>query len=183
MSSELSERQQWVLNDGEAIEEDGQEETVEIEASLLQQLQTDLVTTGHARVFDSTFSQSTRFYEAEANVQEAQTGLWDCRSHQEQTPTAPSGDSDLVVATINADAPGNGHENLNGEYIVFRNAGETTLDLTGWTVADEADHSYQFPTGFTLAPGGGGDIVHRIRLEHGLRAVLGEWECNLEQRR
>jgi micrococcal nuclease len=113
----------------------------------------NLVATGHARVFDSTFSQSTRFYEAESDAQDAQTGLWNCRGHETPTPTDPSGESELVVATINADAPGNDHENLNGEYIVFRNAGETALDLTGWAVADEADHTYQFPTGFTLAPG------------------------------
>lgn len=33
------------------------------------------------------------------------------------------------------------------------NDGEASLDLSGWTVGDEADHRYRFPDGTTLAPG------------------------------
>ena len=36
---------------------------------------------------------------------------------------------------------------------MFENGGESALELSGWTVADEADHTYRFPTGFTLAAG------------------------------
>jgi competence protein ComEC len=62
-------------------------------------------------------------------------------------------DSALVVAEIHEDADGDDRSNLNDEYIVLRNDGETSLDLSGWTVRDEADHTYTFPDGFTLAPG------------------------------
>ncbi len=112
----------------------------------------ELVTNGYARVFDSRFSLSDQFYAAEADAQAAQTGVWECRSTTTDTPTRPNSDSSLTVADIHANAPGNDHENLNGEYIVFRNEGTEPLDLSGWTVKDEADHTYQFPTGFTLAP-------------------------------
>jgi len=65
------------------------------------------------------------------------------------TESAPG----LGVAEIRADAPGNDNENLNDEYVVFRNAGDRSLDLSGWTVGDEADHTYTFPAGTELGPG------------------------------
>jgi len=64
--------------------------------------------------------------------------------------TAPSA---LAVATVHADAAGDDRENLNDEYVVFENTGDAELDLSGWTVADEAGHEYTFPDGTTLAPG------------------------------
>nr|WP_233341065.1 lamin tail domain-containing protein [Haloprofundus sp. MHR1] len=68
-------------------------------------------------------------------------------------PDDEASDGELSLAAIRADAPGDDHENTNGEYLVFENAGDEPLDLTGWTVEDEAGHAYTFPTGFTLAPG------------------------------
>ncbi|WP_135826095.1 lamin tail domain-containing protein [Halorussus ruber] len=59
----------------------------------------------------------------------------------------------LEVAEVHADARGDEYENLNDEYVVLRNARSQTLDLSGWTVADEADHRYTFPEETTLAPG------------------------------
>ncbi|WP_134670884.1 lamin tail domain-containing protein [Halorussus marinus] len=59
----------------------------------------------------------------------------------------------LEVAEVHADARGNDHENLDDEYVVFRNAGDRTLDLSGWTVGDEADHAYEFPADTELGPG------------------------------
>ncbi|WP_276300991.1 lamin tail domain-containing protein [Halorussus lipolyticus] len=66
----------------------------------------------------------------------------------------PPGSSDaLEVAEVHANARGDEDENLNDEYVVFRNAGNQSLDLSGWTVSDEADHRYTFPAGTTLTPG------------------------------
>ena len=64
-----------------------------------------------------------------------------------------SGDGELAVANISADAEGDDRENLNDEYVVFQNSGDSSLDLTGWIVSDEAGKTYQFPDGFTLDPG------------------------------
>ena len=105
----------------------------------------DLVDTGNARVYDSTFSQSDRFYAAESDAQSSQRGLWHCRD-------AGSSGS-LSVAQIHADAAGNDNQNLNDEYVVFENTGTETLDLSGWTVSDEAGHTYTFPSRQSLAPG------------------------------
>jgi competence protein ComEC len=60
---------------------------------------------------------------------------------------------DLRLVEVNADAEGDDRENLNDEYVVLANDGDGPLELSGWTLADEAGHTYTFPDGFTLAAG------------------------------
>lgn len=71
------------------------------------------------------------------------------------TPVATDGGEagTLSVASVHADADGDDRENLNDEYVVFENTGSAPLDLGGWTVTDEADHSYTFPAGVTVDAG------------------------------
>lgn len=109
-----------------------------------------LVQSGNARVYDSTFSRSDRYYAAEAEAREAGRGLWRCRDPE----AVGRGDADapLRVVAVHADAAGNDHENLDDEYVVFRNAGGGSLDLIGWTVRDETGHVYRFPDGLVLEP-------------------------------
>jgi len=64
-----------------------------------------------------------------------------------------AGAGELTVETINADAAGDDRQNLTGEYVVFSNVGEDALDLSGWTVRDEAGKTYTFPDGFVLKAG------------------------------
>ncbi len=64
-----------------------------------------------------------------------------------------SGDGDISVAQIHEDASGNDYNNLDDEYVVFENSGTGSIDLTGWTVQDEASHTYSFPSGFALDAG------------------------------
>ena len=64
-----------------------------------------------------------------------------------------SGDGDISIAQIHEDASGNDYNNLNDEYVVFENSGTGAIDLSGWTVEDEASHIYSFPSGFTLDAG------------------------------
>ena len=59
----------------------------------------------------------------------------------------------LTLVEVNADAAGDDRENLNDEYVVFRNDGASTLDLSGWTVSDAVGQTYTVPDGVTLAPG------------------------------
>ena len=65
--------------------------------------------------------------------------------------TTPS-DTGLIIETVNADAEGDDRDNLNDEYVMFRNSGNTELNLSGWTVTDEAGKAYTFPDGYTLPP-------------------------------
>jgi competence protein ComEC len=59
----------------------------------------------------------------------------------------------LALVDVHADAEGDDRENLNDEYIILENTGSDTLDLSGWTISDAADHTYTIPGGTTLAPG------------------------------
>lgn len=116
-----------------------------------QLLNLQLLSQGYARMYDSEFSKRSRFRDAEETAQSQNIGLW---GFEAATPTTSTSDEEsLQVAEIHEDADGNDHENLNGEYIVFENTGESSLDLSGWSVSDEADHIYYFPDGFTLEPG------------------------------
>ncbi|WP_276280819.1 lamin tail domain-containing protein [Halorussus caseinilyticus] len=69
----------------------------------------------------------------------------------------------LSVAVVSQRSAGGTFENLDEEYVAFRNAAGRTLDLTGWTVADRAGHEYAFPEGFTIDAG---DVV-RLRTGEG----------------
>ncbi|WP_254532708.1 lamin tail domain-containing protein [Natrinema gelatinilyticum] len=113
-----------------------------------------LLENGYARMYDSQFTKRSEYRSAESIAQINDVGVWD---YTDSSPSpSPSGGSSLAVSTIHADAPGNDHENLNGEYIGLTNEGSNSVNLGGWSVADAADHTYYFPSGFTL---GAGDSV------------------------
>ena len=113
-----------------------------------------LLTDGYARMYDSQFSKRAEFLDAEMTARENQVGLWKFDGPTPTPTAAPeSGESDLAVWNIHEDAEGNDHENLNDEYIEFKNTGDQSVDLTGWTVSDDADHTYHFPDGFVLESG------------------------------
>ncbi|MGQ4555689.1 thermonuclease family protein [Halobellus sp. GM3] len=122
-----------------------------------------LLREGHARVYPSTFTERERYERAEADARDARRGLWSCidapadagSPSTAATGTAlADGGGPLAVAEIHADAAGNDHENRNDEYVVFRNVGGERLDLSGWTVSDDGGHTYAFPAGTRVAPGG-----------------------------
>jgi competence protein ComEC len=75
----------------------------------------------------------------------------------ETNPTEPTEPTEqagaLSIVTIHEDAAGDESDNLNDEYIVFENTGDQPLELDGWSVADEAGHTYTFPSGFALDSG------------------------------
>jgi micrococcal nuclease len=120
-----------------------------------------LVETGHARVFESDFTDRAAYERSAADAREADRGLWACATDTGAgTAEATVSASGLTVVRVNADAAGPDGENLNDEYVVFEDAGEEPLALDGWTVTDEADHGYTFAGG-TLAPG------ERVRLHTG----------------
>lgn len=67
--------------------------------------------------------------------------------------------SGLVLDEIHeAPGPDSGAED---EYLVFRNDGDATLDLSGWTVTNDVGRSYVFPENVPL------DVGERITLRSG----------------
>jgi competence protein ComEC len=71
---------------------------------------------------------------------------------QTSSPSEINTPASLAIDQINADAAGDDRENLNDEFIIIQNTGSEELDLTGWTVRDAADRTYNFPDGFSLSP-------------------------------
>jgi micrococcal nuclease len=104
-----------------------------------------LLDRGYARFYDAPLSRYGAFEQAAERARAERRGLWNYTA----TATATTG---LRVVDINADAPGNDHENRNGEYVVFANGGDRSLALGGWTVSDAAGHTYRVPDGTELAP-------------------------------
>lgn len=101
-----------------------------------------------AREYPPDIAMADALATAEAAARNAELGLW--------APDAcgPATDADVRIVHVEADAPGNDNENLNGEWIDIENTGTEAVDLTGWGVKDEsASHRYSFPDGFGLAGG------------------------------
>lgn len=117
-----------------------------------------LVAGGWARVYDSDTTERDRYLGLERRARTDRRGLWACADGT-PVPTTTVGSASRVpdggvalAVDATADAPGDDRENLNGETVTLANEGSTSLDLSGWTVRDEADHVYRFPEGTTLAP-------------------------------
>lgn len=111
-----------------------------------------LVATGHARVYDDQFEGREQFSRAEARARRNGTALWLCANEPSTTPTG-SDDGPLAIVAIAADAPGNDNANLDEETVTLENSGSAPITFNGWTVRDEADHTYTFPSDATLATG------------------------------
>jgi micrococcal nuclease len=92
-------------------------------------------------------ARADRYDRLQARARAARRGLW--------APDAcgPATGAELQVSLIRADALGDDNKNLNDEWVQFTNVGRTTIDMTGWEIADEsASNRYRFGT-FRLAPG------------------------------
>jgi competence protein ComEC len=78
------------------------------------------------------------------------------RKPGEATPTPATSDASVAISVF-ADAPGNDHDNPNGEYAILSNQGSQPLDISLWTLCDLARHCFTFPEASTI--GGGSQVV------------------------
>ncbi|MFC4359096.1 lamin tail domain-containing protein [Halobium salinum] len=62
-------------------------------------------------------------------------------------------EAQVELAGVVANPEGDDRERLTEETVTLRNAGDAPVDLSGWTLRDEAGHEYRFPDGTVLAPG------------------------------
>jgi hypothetical protein len=71
------------------------------------------------------------------------------------TPTSTvAGSTDVVIANIRYDGPGNDVEFGDSEYVLIRNDGTGTADVGRWSLEDEAGHVITIPSGYVIQPGG-----------------------------
>lgn len=117
-----------------------------------------LLDNGYARYYDSQFSKASVYSEAATQARSEEVGVWGFTGSSGGSGDSGGGSEDtsgssVEVVSIHEDAEGNDNENLNDEYVTFENTGSSSVEMTGWTVSDEADHVYRFPSGFTLDAG------------------------------
>jgi micrococcal nuclease len=102
----------------------------------------ELVRQGYANAY--TAPPNVRYSEAllaaEQEAREAEIGLW------------ALADLPVQIQKIYYDAPGPDAENPNGEWVEIVNDGSEGVDLSGFTLKDEANHIYTF-SNVTLLPG------------------------------
>lgn len=79
-----------------------------------------------------------------------QSGEWGETVNQDDTKIYHS---DFVVDEIQNNPPGRDVKHLNEEYVTFKNAGTTPLDISGWTVQNESGDRFSFPDRTTVKSG------------------------------
>jgi micrococcal nuclease len=100
----------------------------------------ELVRAGHAYLRHPIAAKyKEKLVKAQDEAREAGRGIW-----------AKAADRHIAIVSVHTKQ--GSKTDINDEYIVIENRGEKDLDLTGWTVSDEAHHRYLFPR-FTLAAG------------------------------
>jgi len=62
------------------------------------------------------------------------------------TPTPSPPAVEIVYIEYDPEGP-----DIEGEYILLKNTTEVSLDLTAWTIEDDDDHAFRFPS-FVLRP-------------------------------
>jgi len=110
----------------------------------------ELVASGMAiaRRYEPDADRSSTYQSLQERARTDGRGLWALDACGGGTP-----DPVAILIDVNADAPGDDNENLNGEWVRFSNGSDAPVDLDGWQVADEsATHRHLF-TDRTLAPG------------------------------
>jgi micrococcal nuclease len=73
------------------------------------------------------------------------------------------------VVDFHWNADGDDNNNLNGEYVTINNICQNSINMTGWTIKDEATNTYTFPTfilagnsPFTLYSGSGTNTASKL---------------------
>ncbi len=95
----------------------------------------ELLRRGYARVYvEGDFSKKEEYLKIEKMAMENKTGLWSCML-----------ETGVIIAYVHYNAYGDDRYNLNDEYVIISNNGNTSVNLTGYTLSDEANHTFVFP--------------------------------------
>ncbi len=110
-----------------------------------------LLKKGLARVYVDHFSKEQEYIKLENYAREHGIGLWNYSTSTGTAITQSTRTTRVKITYIHYNAPGNDWKNPNGEYVVIRNCGNTTVNMNGWTLEDKAGHTFTFPN-ITLHP-------------------------------
>lgn len=87
-------------------------------------------------------------YEMMQQAVSAKRGIWSGKLCKKSSQP-----STALALAVNYDAPGNDHQNVNGEYVIIENGGNKTVNLQGWTLRDTSHRSFRFPGNSMIEPG------------------------------
>jgi endonuclease YncB( thermonuclease family) len=101
-----------------------------------------------ARAFEPNTALQERIDDASQEAKDDQQGMWS------PDTCASASAASVSIVDIEPNPPGPDEENLNGEWVVIANNGESQIDISGWTLRDASSvHRYVFPAGSRLGPG------------------------------
>ena len=75
--------------------------------------------------------------------------------------------------SVTADAPGNDHQNPNGEYVTIESSDADDVAIGGWRLCDRASHCFRFPDGAVLKAGAQIAVHTGIGQSDGIRYYMG----------
>ena len=75
--------------------------------------------------------------------------------------------------SVTADAPGNDHQNPNGEYVTIESSDARDIAIGGWQLCDLANHCFRFPASAVLQAGGQIVVHTGIGQPDGFRYYMG----------
>ena len=108
----------------------------------------ELVKQGYARVYvEGEFKKENYYMQLEEEARREGRGLWSILTATITSTVATATPTVSVKITyLHYDAYGNDNYNLNDEYVVIKNVGNTLVSLEGWILKDEAGHTFVFPS-------------------------------------
>jgi len=114
----------------------------------------ELVKQGYARVYvEGEFKKENYYMQLEEEARREGRGLWSILTATTTSTVATATPTvSAKITYLHYDAYGNDNYNLNDEYVVIKNVGNTLVNLEGWILKDEAGHTFVFPS-IILDPG------------------------------
>ena len=101
-----------------------------------------------AKDYEPNLSRKASLDQAQTTAQSAGLGMWAEGACGEATP------ADISIVAIQANPPGPDEDNLNGEFVIFRNDSSESVDLSGFILRDgSSSNRYELPDGFSPATG------------------------------
>jgi len=110
-------------------------------------LNRQLVRQGYAR------STAARYADAEDAARSAHVGVWSCAVVRSTPPLQETNEPGLRITAVHPNPPGDDEASLTEEYVVVKNAGESTTDLSNWYLIEGDGRMYFFSANRTLRPG------------------------------
>lgn len=107
-----------------------------------------IVERGHGVAVAGDHSRNREFTAAGETAWAERLGMWAPEACGNTLPTR------VEILSLEADPPGDDNERANDEFVVVRNTGTGTADLSGWRIRDESStHRFQFADGSLLSAG------------------------------